>query len=218
MKNETKAQIAGGLAAGTAAYFLLFKPWHRRWGATGAEAKGPMLGDEVVPKPDYETTRAITIDAPPEAVWPWLVQMGYQRGGLYSYDWLDRLFGYLDRPSAEEILPEYQKLVVGDVIPLGRGPGFLVKVLEPNRGLVLVPEDPDVEVSWATCLYPLEGHRTRMVTRNRVAITDLSMRMLNLFMDPAAFIMVRKWLLEIKRRAEAHAPKRHFPWKRQHAA
>jgi hypothetical protein len=65
------------------------------------------------------------------------VQIGYQRGGLYSYDWLDRLFGYLDRPSATRILPEFQNLAVGDRIPLGRGPSWPVAAIEPNHALVL---------------------------------------------------------------------------------
>jgi hypothetical protein len=73
----------------------------------------------------------------PEHIWPWLVQIGYQRGGLYSYDWLDRLFGYLDRPSATRILPEFQNLAVGDTIPMGQGPSWPVAVVEPGRALVL---------------------------------------------------------------------------------
>jgi hypothetical protein len=69
---------------------------------------------------------AVTVDARPEHIWPWLVQIGYQRGGLYSYDWLDRLFGFLDRPSAIRILPEFQNLAVGDRIPMGQGPSWPV--------------------------------------------------------------------------------------------
>jgi hypothetical protein len=75
----------------------------------------------------------VTIRARADDIWPWLAQMGYRRGGLYSYDWLDRLFGYLDRPSAEEILPEYQSIRVGDTIPLGRGPDWPVVEVVPER-------------------------------------------------------------------------------------
>src|SRR5262245_65591399 len=96
-----------------------------------------MSGDAYIPTPSYSTTLAVTVEAGPKYIWPWLVQMGYKRGGLYSYDWLDRLFGYLDRPSATHILPEFQGLKVGDEIPLGRGPGFPVKFIEPYRTLVL---------------------------------------------------------------------------------
>ena len=77
-----------------------------------------MPGDGLVVDPTFSYTTAILINARPEHIWPWLVQMGYQRGGLYSYDWLDRLFGFLDRPSATQILPEFQHLAVGDAIPL----------------------------------------------------------------------------------------------------
>src|SRR5687768_2921610 len=89
-------------------------------------------GAVLVSGPTYSGTMALIVNARPEHIWPWLVQMGYQRGGLYSYDWLDRLFGFLDRPSATRILPEFQHLAVGDEIPLGRGPAWPVAVIEPR--------------------------------------------------------------------------------------
>ena len=97
-----------------------------------------MLGDKYVTLPSYEATLGVTISTAPAAIWPWLLQMGYRRGGLYSYDWLDRLFGYLDAPSAERVLPEWQRLAVGDEIPIGRGGGFPVKAIEPVRPAALV--------------------------------------------------------------------------------
>src|SRR6476661_7211352 len=115
---------------------LLPSAW-RNWGATAAELSGPMTGDSKVPSPNYAATLAVTINATPADVWPWLVQLGYRRGGLYSYDWLHRLFGYLDRPSADQILPEFQHLAVGDEIPIGRGGGFPVTAIEPGRELVM---------------------------------------------------------------------------------
>ena len=96
-----------------------------------------MAGDALLVNPTYSGTMAVIVNAAPEHIWPWLVQIGYRRGGLYSYDWLDRLFGYLDRPSATRILPEFQNLAVGDEIPLGRGPSWPVAAIEPNRALVL---------------------------------------------------------------------------------
>lgn len=90
-----------------------------------------MLGDTQVTLPSYEATLGVTINAAPAAIWPWLMQMGYRRGGLYSHDWLDRLFGYLDAASAKRILPEWQLLAVGDEIPVGRGGAFPVKAIEP---------------------------------------------------------------------------------------
>src|SRR6187402_2887484 len=91
-----------------------------------------LIGD-----PTYSGTMAVIVNARPDDIWPWLVQMGYQRGGLYSYDWLDRLFGFLDRPSATRILPEFQHLAVGDTIPLGQGPSWPVAVIARRSALVL---------------------------------------------------------------------------------
>jgi hypothetical protein len=96
-----------------------------------------MRGDMEIPHTTYEATLAVSIDAPPPAIWPWLLQMGYRRGGLYSYDWLDRLFGFLDAPSADRLLPEFQRLTAGDEIPIGRGGGFPVIQVEPYEALVL---------------------------------------------------------------------------------
>src|SRR4029453_4504439 len=97
-----------------ALYWFPTRRWVSRWSATPTELARVMAGDALLEEWTYTGTMAINIDAPPEDIWPWLVQIGYQRGGLYSYDWLGRLFGYLDRPSALRILPEFQQLAVGD--------------------------------------------------------------------------------------------------------
>ena len=97
-----------------------------------------MPGDALIANPTEMSMQAVTVNAPPEDIWPWLVQIGYQRGGLYSYDWLDRLFGFLDRPSTTRILPEFQQLAVGDKIPWGpAGTELTVGVLEPQGTLAL---------------------------------------------------------------------------------
>jgi len=165
-----------------------------------------MPGDRYVTLPSYETTLGVTINTAPAAIWPWLMQLGYRRGGLYSYDWLDRLFGYLDAPSAERVLPEWQRLAVGDEIPIGRGGGFPVKAIEPFRSLVLGGYREDVEWSWEFAVVPMGIGRTRLISRNRVWIprSILSWFMM-LFIEPAAFLMTRKLLLGIKRRAETMA-------------
>jgi hypothetical protein len=111
----------------------LYRRWHLRWGATDAEVAEAMPGDELVSEPSFNATRAITIGAPPEAVWPWLVQIGYGRAGWYSYD----LFDNGARPSAERILPEYQEPNVGDWVPMwstvNETTAFKIKAFEPNR-------------------------------------------------------------------------------------
>jgi hypothetical protein len=166
-----------------------------------------MRGDAEVPDANYSTTLAVTLDAPAAAIWPWLVQLGYRRGGLYSYDWLDRLLGYLDAPSADRILPEFQRLAVGDVIPVGRGGGFPVSVLEMNRNLVMAGAAPGVHWMWQLALYPIgEHHQTRLVSRNRGRLPrTVGSFLFKCLLEPAAFVMTRRMLLGIKQRAEAAA-------------
>jgi hypothetical protein len=147
---------------------------------------------------------AVTIDAAPEYIWPWLVQIGYQRGGLYSYDWLDRLFGYLDRPSATRILPEFQHLAAGDVIPLGRGPSWPVAVVEPNRALVLdMRSMGGFDWIWQFGVYPIDERRTRLVSRSCVRTRTVWARLATYAIEPAGFVMTRRMLLGLKQRAEA---------------
>ena len=178
--------------------------WCRTWGATDDELGRAMHGDRFVALPSYETTLGAMINTAPSAIWPWLVQMGYRRGGLYSYDWLDRLFGYLDAPSAERILPECQSLAVDDEIPIGCGGGFRVRAIEPFRSLILGGQREDVEWSWELAVVPVGIDRTRLISRNRVWIPSrVGSWLMMLFIEPAAFLMTRKMLLGIKRRAEA---------------
>jgi hypothetical protein len=187
-------------------YWFPLRRLFGRWGATDAEMSRRMPADDAVPNPTYLTTLATTINAPPEAIWPWLVQMGYQRGGLYSYDWLDRLFGYLDRPSADRILPEFQSLAPGDVIPIGRGGGFPVTIVDPPRLLVLSGSTKEFAWAWQLALYPIAAGRTRLVSRNRGRLPRaLGSWALTRLLEPTAFLMTRRMLLGIRQRAEALA-------------
>jgi hypothetical protein len=142
-------------------------------------------------------------NAPPEDIWPWLVQMGTGRGGLYSYDWLDRVFGFLDRPSATRILPEFQQLAVGDKIPWGRDEPT-VAVLEPHRALALSMDADGMQWVWQFGLYPLDDQRTRLVDRGTERFPNTPLYWLFMrIMEPAAFIMTRRFMLGVKERAEA---------------
>ena len=151
-------------------YRFPLRRWFGRWGTTPVDLTRIMPGDAAIADPTYAVTLAVTVDARPAYIWPWLVQMGYRRGGLYSYDWLDRLFGYLDRPSANRILAECQHLTVGDEIPLGRGAGFPVTGIEPYRALVLGGKGDGFQWVWQFGLYPLDEKRTRLVSRNSVRV------------------------------------------------
>ncbi|HVH26113.1 MAG TPA: hypothetical protein VM818_05115 [Vicinamibacterales bacterium] len=188
-------------------YWIPIRLWYRRWGVTDSELTGPMLGDDQVPSPNYEAMLAVMIDARPEFVWPWLVQLGKGRGGLYSYDWLDRLFGYLDGPSATSILPEFQRLEAGDVIPIGGASGgFPVTAVDPYHTLVMSGQAGPSRWVWELHLQAADKHRTRLISRNRASFPrSIGMRMFLLVLEPAAFIMTRRMLLGIKQRAEGLA-------------
>jgi len=210
-----KAAVLGTLVLGAAVGAATY-PWWRRWcttwGATEGEADARLPGDELLDRPDLVTTRAVRIDAPPAAIWPWLVQMGPGRGGAYSYDWIENLFG-LGMHSADEILPRYQHLEVGDAQVLGRrGPRLVVASIEPERALVLRADDGNWV--WAFVLAP-EGDATRLVSRNRIVLPSSSRVARTVYgavMEPGSLVMERKMLLGIKARAErlatGHRPPR----------
>jgi hypothetical protein len=190
-----------------ALYWFPIRRWMNQWGATPSELARAMAGDSLLVDPTYSGTMAVTVNATPEDIWPWLVQIGYQRGGLYSYDWLDRLFGYLDRPSATRILPEFQHVAAGDVIPLGRGPSWPVAAIEPNRALVLdMRHMGDFDWVWQFGLDPVDETRTRLVSRSRVRVQTVRARLLTHAIEPAGFLMTRRMLLGLKQRAETPGP------------
>jgi hypothetical protein len=189
-----------------ALYWFPIRRWMGRWGTTPSDLSRVMAGDGLIADPTYSGTMAVIVNARPEDIWPWLVQMGYQRGGLYSYDWLDRLFGFLDRPSTARILPEFQHLAVGDEIPLGRGPGWPVASMEPPRALVLDMRNMgSIDWVWQFGLYTVDEKQTRLVSRSRVHARTIWARLLTSAIEPAGFIMTRRMLLGLKQRAEALA-------------
>jgi hypothetical protein len=179
------------------------RSWYRSWSATTDEVNDRMPGDEEIGKANTIVTTAITIRSPVSDVWPWLVQMGYKRGGMYSYDWIDRLLGILDRPSSKEIIPEFQHLEVGDVIPMGSGPGWPVGAIEPNHSLLLVIKEPGINVTWSFLLKETDRDTTRFILRIRTLIPmKLLLRILTPMVIFGSFLMTRKMLLGIKQRAE----------------
>jgi hypothetical protein len=178
----------------------LLRPWHSRWGATASEVASTMPGDELFPRAQFQATRAITIAAPPSAVWPWLVQVGYGRAGFYSYDLLDSL----GRPSAEGIVPELQAVRVGDWVPMSatinETTAFKVETVDPCSRLLW--SKPDSTWSWR--LDPA-GERTRLVTRLRVVYDwhRPGAALLSIFLiEFGDFAMMRRMLKGIRRRAQ----------------
>jgi hypothetical protein len=186
-------------------YWFLARRSFARWGATSVELTRTMPGDSLIPDANHSATHAVTVYAAPEDIWPWLAQMGYQRGGLYSYDWLDRLFGFLDRPSADRVIPEFQNLEAGDHVLLGPDERnrLTVALAEPPHALALYYERAGFQWVWQFGLYTLDQHRTRLVSRGTEHVpTGVAMWLFMRAMEPAAFIMTRRMLLGLKQRAE----------------
>ena len=228
-----RARIAiAGAVAGTVAGITVSRAVRvlRTWGVDPVESACALPGDELVPAPTAIETRGITIDAPPGAVWPWLAQMGYERGGWYSYDQLDNRGRSLDT-----ILPAFQHPQVGDIVPVSPDGGFEVKVVEPARALVLYTDTTLVEhleraastdaasvpaglaastailrrtprdfaASWVFALEPVEGGRTRLVERFRVRFGQAgpAFRVIGPVLGVGVVVMMRRQLLGIAERA-----------------
>jgi hypothetical protein len=168
------------------------------WGATATEGSARLPGDELLEDADGVATRAVWIDAPASAVWPWLAQMGpAPRGGAYTYDWIENLLG-LDMHSVDRVLPEFQHPVVGDVISYGSN-RMRVERAEPER--VLAWRSEDGNWAWTFVLDEVAG-RTRLISRNRFRLPTLAARAGMLPMEPASLVMERKMLCGIRQRAE----------------
>jgi hypothetical protein len=201
---------------------LLAQPWYQNWGATPAEAKAPLPGDELVPHPKAVSTRAVTIDAPPEVVWPWIVQVGMKRAGWYTYDWFYDMTGssgFVDGHSSDRIVPVLQNVKLGDTISINSAIGYKVAVLDEPRAFVLLSrggakpgetyelghepaEYMNTTMGWV--LEPLPGNRTRLILRiladgAGTAHTITSAPPLEM----GGGVMSRANLLGIKQRAEA---------------
>ncbi len=221
-----------GTVIGTAAGIGIGRAvrWWRTWGHDPEEAARSLPGDELVPTPTAIDTRGITIDAPPEAVWPWLVQMGFDRGGWYSYDRLD-----MRGKSAEHLVPGLGEIKVGDVVPTAPDSGFEVRVLEPGKALTLyldtaivasqaeaakaasadIPTGlaassailrttpPDFAAAWSFVLEPLEGGRTRLIERVRVrfGVGGPAFRVVAPVMGFGVFVMMQRQMLGLRERA-----------------
>ena len=180
-----------------ALYPLLRRPI-LTWGATAAEAASCLPGDELLENADGVSTRAVTIHAPAELVWPWLAQLGPSpRGGAYTYDWIENLLG-LDMHSVDRLLPEFQHPEVGDTIGFGANQMRLERA-EPER--VLAWRSTDGNWVW-TFVLEERGGATRLISRNRFRLPTLAARLGMIPMEPASLVMERKMLHGIKQRAE----------------
>jgi hypothetical protein len=205
---KTRYAIAGT----SAVCIFLARPRLLRWGATDQEADGPLPGDELVPNADLVATRAITINASADQVWPWLAQLGQGRGGFYSYDFLENVIG-ADIHSAHRIVPELQEIAVGDEVLLGPEFGYDVALVEQGRSLVLrggfpiESIEPPYDSTWAFALRAESDETTRLLVRERYAYKRPWAPLIVEPTEALSFVMSQKMLRGIKARAEgASAP------------
>jgi hypothetical protein len=189
------------------------------YGSTPEERRMPIPGDDIVPNPQVVTNHAIRIGAPPDAVWPWLVQMGWHRAGWYTARWVDKLLFPANWPSANRIIPGLQEIHLGDFIPDGAPEtrcGFIVARLEPQRALALhstshLPASwrkrhkAALDWSWAFVLTPIDGgRRTRFLFRSRWNTAPWWFTLGGwLLIVPADFLMSHDMLQGVKQRAES---------------
>jgi hypothetical protein len=180
--------------AATALYVLVIRPWHVRWGAEPEDEQRELPGDELLPRDGTQILHAVTINAPVEKVWPWLAQPGQDRGGFYSYEWLENLAG-CEMNNADRVHPEWQHRELGETVHLHPAGGLRVSVFEPGRALGLE--------GWGTfALEPLGRRRTRLIARGGVP-RGVGAVAYGLLMEIPHFLMERRMLLGIKERAEA---------------
>lgn len=188
--------VAG--AVGAVLVHLVYRPWALNWGASTEEIALAMPGDSIVSNPTFNATRAVTINAAPEEIWPWIIQMGYRRASFYSYDRLDND----GIPSADHIVSEFQNLQFGDSIPLTSHDNIKVIAINPHRSMVWKyrGDDTTTVFTWTWGLYQQNDSQTRLLTRLRYSGLGLrSQLMLELF----EIVMMRKCMLNIKHRAES---------------
>ena len=177
----------------TVLYALLIRPWHLRWGAEPEDEQGELAGDELRPEGGTRILHAVTIQAPVEQVWPWLAQLGQDRGGFYSYEWLENLAG-CEMENADRIHPEWQHRELGETVHLHPAGGLRVSVFQPG-----VRSDSK---AGNLCPGPLGRDRTRLIARGGVP-SGVAAAAYGILREIPHFLMERRMLLGIKHRAEA---------------
>ena len=190
-----------------AAYALWARPYQLRWGATDSEVAREIPGDDLQLQPHFLATRAITIEASPEDIWPWLVQMGYDRAGYYGYDLLENLGSERGLRSATSILPGLQAVEVGDTIPISAVAHMVIHATEPNRHLIWAEDADPVTSAFTWALYPTGDGRTRLVSRIRWRYhwSDLSVLPLEVFTEFADHVAIRAILKGVRDRVAGRA-------------
>lgn len=185
-----------------AAYWWMARPYQLNWGASNAEVGRSMFGDELDPTPTFLATRAITINATPEEIWPWLIQMGYERAGFYGYDMIENLGSSGGIHSANQILPELQSFAVGDIVPISAVARMVFYEIKPDQYLIWTGQNGEGGFAWA--LYPIDENHTRLISRIRWSHhwAPPGVLLLDLFTEFTDHLAVRKILQGVKGRVE----------------
>ncbi len=212
--------IEGALIMAACYLTLFLKPIRDRWGLTKGEALKKLPGDSIVKEPKSVFSHGIEINAPASFVWPWVVQMGKDRGGFYSYEALENLIG-LQIYNADTILEQHQHPKIGDLIPFGPKNGYPIAIYQEGSALVIENcDDLDAKttydplkgrpenflhISWLWYVEPLDNERSRFVSRNRVDFknTFINRLKIGILAEPMVFAMDRKMCIGIKKRAES---------------
>jgi len=210
-----------GATAAMVAYRRGLRPWHERWGAADEEVAASLPGDDLIVEPALQITRAITVAARPEQVWAWVIQLGADRGGFYSYDRLENVFG-LGIHSADEIVTEWEERAVGDLVHADAkgGYGWYVMDIQPAHALVMKMANPEkarpfrrdeppgyMEFTWSFVLQGRDDGTTRLIVRERVAFGNPIGRLVFTPMGLVSFVMTQKMMRGIKERAEKTNPR-----------
>ena len=199
------AYVLGSLVVLVLAYWFLARPWYARWGATVDELAMQLPGDAIVPDANMVSTRAVTVHAPAAQIYPWLVQIGQGRGGMYSYEWIENLIG-CDMHNVYQIVPDLQNVQAGQIIRMGPEgyPMYRVDSFAAGRYFVVRPGDPKTHEpgpgSWAMVLNERPDGTTRMILRQRMRVDPGigNFVLWRVLVDPITFVMEQKMMRSIR--------------------
>jgi hypothetical protein len=214
MDMEFIGPLALGVAVVVGLYGVAIRPWMLNSGATAEERRRPLAGDDLVPDACYVTTRAVTIRASAEAIWPWLIQMGQDRAGFYTHNWVERLLRS-GIPDMSVVHPEWQHIEVGDLMRTnhdigGKPMGWPVVAVDPGRSLVVSSKSMPAG-TYAFVLEPLDGATTRLIVRDRAHWKRSEWPFAALVFEPLHAYMETGLISGVRQRAEARSVARGQP-------
>jgi hypothetical protein len=205
MNGKSVPALVGASSLAAAVYSFVIRPWMLRWGSTVEEQARPLPGDDIEPHAEYVTTRATTIQAPAAAIWPWLIQMGQDRAGFYTHNWMERLLRS-GIPDTADIQPEWQHLEVGDLVRTsrdirGKPMGWPVAQVDPGRSLVLISKGMPAG-TYAFVVEPIDEGASRLIVRDRARWKWWEWPFATLVYEPLHAYMETGLISGVRQRAE----------------